>query len=183
MSLANFRTSDYVDVSLVDPLAGRLLGLLEHFAGRVLIVSGRRSWGEQQVLWLAYLAGGNLAAKPGTSNHERGLAADLRIVDDSVSWRMVHAEAEIRGLRFPIASESWHVEADTAWMPPTPEEPPDMTPQQMAQAFGGTLDEHGRIMMLVGENWYPIGNVLAYVLDEIKRDDLLVARIAARLGA
>ena len=124
MSLAEYRVSDAVDVSLVDPFAARLLGLLEHFGGRVLIVSGRRSWGEQQVLWLAYLAGGNLAARPGTSNHEHGVAADLRIVGD-VTWRTVHAEAEIRGLRFPLPGEAWHVEVDPAWQP-LPEEPEDM---------------------------------------------------------
>lgn len=125
MSLAEYRTSDAVDVSLVDPLAERLLGLLVHFGGRVLIVSGRRSWGEQQMLYLAYLAGGPLAAKPGTSNHEHGAAADLRIVGD-VTWSQVHAEAAKRGLRFPVPGENWHTEIDPAWTPPTPEEPDDM---------------------------------------------------------
>lgn len=131
MSLAEYRTSTDVDVSLVDPFAERLLGLLEHFGGRLLIVSGRRSRAEQQALYDAWIAGiGNLAAEPGTSEHEKGRAADLRIVDDAVTWRLVHTEAEIRGLRFPIYREDWHVEADPAWVAPphpaTAPEVPDM---------------------------------------------------------
>lgn len=119
MSLTDYRVHTGVDVSLVDPLAERLQQLLDRFAGRVLIISGRRSYAEQTVLWLQYLGGGNLAARPGTSNHERGLAADLRIVDPAVSWPEVHAAAGEVGLRFPIGSEDWHVEADPAWTPPT----------------------------------------------------------------
>lgn len=180
MSLAEYRTSDAVDVSLVDPLASRLLALLELFGGRVLIHSGRRSYAEQRVLWNTYLAGGNLAARPGTSLHERGAAADLRVVDGSVSWPDVHAVAATYGLRFPIAGEAWHVEADPIWQPP--EEEPDMTPQQMAHLLGCTLDGFGRAVVPVGDQLYPIANVVAFILDEIQRDDLFAARLAERLG-
>lgn len=180
MSLAEYRTSDSVDVSLVDPLASRLLKLLELFGGRVLIVSGRRSYAEQQVLYNAYLAGGTLAAKPGTSNHEKGAAADLRIVDGSVSWPDVHGVGATYGLHWPIPSEDWHVEASPTWTPP-PEEDPDMTPAQMAHLLGCTLDGFGRAVVPVGDKMYPIANVVAFILDEVQRDDLLVARIAARL--
>lgn len=174
MSLAEYRVSDAVDVSLVDPLAERLLGLLEHFGGSVLIVSGRRTWGEQQTLWLRYLAGGPLAARPGTSNHEHGGAADLRIVGD-VTWRQVHTEAEIRGLRFPIPSEDWHVEIDQAWTPPTPEVE-DMTPAQLAHALGpnAELGFDGVIRLplindqLNGHDKYPLGDVLTYIHQELK---------------
>jgi hypothetical protein len=41
------------------------------------VTSGFRTFAEQQVLYARYLAGGNLAAKPGTSMHERGLAVDV----------------------------------------------------------------------------------------------------------
>lgn len=118
MSLAEYRVHSGVDVSLVDPLASRLLSVLELFGGRVLIISGRRSLAEQQALWDAYLAGGNLAARPGTSNHERGMAADLRIVDASVGWVEVHNIARTYGLVFPIPSEDWHVEADPSFVEP-----------------------------------------------------------------
>jgi hypothetical protein len=120
------------DPDLQEPLAGRLLGLLEHFDGRLMILSGRRSWGEQQRLYELYLAGGNLAARPGTSNHEKGLAADLALFD-GLTWRLVHAEAEIRGLRFPIPGESWHAEVDPAWVEP---EEWDMTDDDMRKLAG-----------------------------------------------
>lgn len=133
MSLAEYRTSTAVDIALVDPLAARLLALLEHFSGRVLVDSGRRSYGEQRVLWNRYLAGGNLAARPGTSNHERGLAADLRIVDPAVAWADVHAAAAGLGLWFPVPGEVWHIEAAPGWEPAVleparlhPKEPPEM---------------------------------------------------------
>lgn len=181
MSLAEYRTSDAVDVSLVDPLASRLGQLLELYGGRVLIHSGRRSYAEQRVLWNSYLAGGTLAARPGTSLHERGGAADLRIVDPAVAWPEVHAVAATYGLHFPLIShrEPWHVEADPTWQPP---EEPDMTPQQMAHLLGCTLDGFGRAVVPVGDTMYPLANVMAFVLDEIQRDDLLVQRIAERLG-
>lgn len=119
------------DPDLQEPLATRLLGLLEHFDGRLMILSGRRSRGEQQKLYDAYIAGGNPAAKPGTSLHEKGLAADLALFD-GLTWRLVHAEADIRGLRFPIVDpyEPWHIEASLVWVEPEPEEW-DMTDDDM----------------------------------------------------
>lgn len=49
---------------------------------------GWRSWDEQNELYEKYLAGGPLAAKPGTSAHEWGLAVDLQLVgkDGSLVW-------------------------------------------------------------------------------------------------
>ena len=146
MSLAEYRTSTEVDVSLVDPLAERLLGLLEQFGGRVLIDSGRRGYAEQTVLWLRYLGGGNLAARPGTSKHERGQAADLQIVDGSVAWDDVHAAAPARGLVFPLLSqrEPWHVEADPAWIAPPPPPPPpplSATPEDPAMLHLIVVDD------------------------------------------
>ena len=182
MSLAEYRTSDAVDVSLVDPLASRLLALLELYGGRLLIASGRRSYAEQRVLWNRYLAGGTLAARPGTSLHERGAAADLHIVDTAIEWPDVHIVAATYGLRFPLLAqnEPWHIEADPTWQPP--EEEPDMTPQQMAHLLGCTLDGFGRAVVPVGDKLYPIANVVAFILDEIQRDDLLVARMRDALG-
>lgn len=134
MSLAEFRVSSAVDVSLVDPFASRLLRVLELFGGRVLIVSGRRSYAEQQALWNAYLVGGNLAARPGTSNHEKGLAADLRIVDASIGWVEVHNIARTYGIMFPIPSEDWHAEADPSFV--EPEEDMAMSEADMRRLAG-----------------------------------------------
>lgn len=175
MSLAEYRTSDAVDVSLVDPLAERLLGLLVHFGGRVLIVSGRRSWGEQQVLWLRYLAGGPLAARPGTSNHERGAAADLRIVGD-VTWSQVHTEAAKRGLRFPVPGENWHCEAAADWVGPEPKGIQDMTKEEFAAAIGAQIDPRNGLVSVPlinnefnGFDLYPLASAVTWIHEEMKR--------------
>lgn len=172
MSLAEYRTSDSVDVSLVDPLATRLLKVLKLFGGRVLIVSGRRSYAEQLRLWEQYLAGGNLAARPGTSNHEHGAAADLRIVDPSVTWAEVHNIGAVYGLWWPIPSEDWHTEAAPNFV--EPEE--DMTPHQLAHALGPTaelgLDGVIRLPLvnddLTGTDMWPLAEALTFIHQELK---------------
>lgn len=139
MTLADYRTSDAVSVALAEPFGTRLGGLLDHFDGRLLILSGWRSTAEQIVLygmrktyeldpeaWVRDFPGQPIpavAAFPGTSNHERGLAADLQL-RDGLTWRLVHAEAETRGLRFPVAGEDWHCEPDPAFIDPPQEELP-----------------------------------------------------------
>jgi secretion/DNA translocation related TadE-like protein len=70
------------------------------------IVSGFRSHAEQAAL---YEEKPGLAAPPGHSNHELGLAADLGYPSDS-SEEMAHARAPACGLSFPVPYEPWHVE-------------------------------------------------------------------------
>ncbi len=88
-------------------------------AGRVIeIISGWRSYAEQVVLWLRYLAGGNLAARPGTSEHEGGAdglgdAADC-YVNGVAFWTWCDRNglrnfAYSVGLRQTVLSEPWHV--------------------------------------------------------------------------
>lgn len=171
-----------VSVAFVEPFATRLLRLLDYFNGRVELESGFRSYEEQVELYRRYLAGGNLAAKPGTSNHERGEAADLDRVDMGLTWFEVHTEAAARGLCFPVTGEPWHCEADPAYIDPTPED--DMTLDQLAQAFGGALDNEGRIVVpLADGNLYPLGNVLGFIHQEITTDASLPARIKRVLSA
>ena len=65
--------------------------------------SGYRSIAEQVVLYNKYLAGtGNLAAPPGSSNHNFGLASD------GPHWGGRNPGAF--GLAFPVRGEPWHVE-------------------------------------------------------------------------
>jgi TP901 family phage tail tape measure protein len=45
--------------------------------GRLSLTEGYRDLAAQQYRWALYQAGGNLAARPGTSNHGNGLAADI----------------------------------------------------------------------------------------------------------
>lgn len=76
------------------------------------VISGHRSHAEQQVLYDRYLAGtGNLAAKPGTSRHETGRAADVYV--NGVALANVpgaRKAAAAAGLGFPVPGEAWHVE-------------------------------------------------------------------------
>lgn len=175
-----------VSTNIEAELATRLGWLLTFFDGRVVIESGYRSRAQQQALYDAWLASGRTnppsVAVPGTSKHERNPAeaADLHRTDPTLTWGEIHYTAHGFGLRFPIAREDWHCELDPAWVAP-PED--DMTPQQLATAFGGDLDEHGRVMIpLADGNLYPLGNILGFIHGELTRDDLLLERIARRLG-
>lgn len=70
------------------------------------IVSGWRSRQEQEVLYQKYLNGtGNLAAKPGTSNHESGQAIDFKNTPGAFAW--LKKNAEKFGLK-NLPGEPWH---------------------------------------------------------------------------
>lgn len=66
------------------------------------LTSGFRTHDEQARL---YAQKPNLAAPPGHSNHERGLAADI-----SGDLDCAHRRAAEFGLRFPMDYEPWHIE-------------------------------------------------------------------------
>lgn len=101
----------------LDPaLSGPLGRLIAAAPGRVVIFSGRRSTARQAELWNA--AAGkypdpevrdNWVARPGTSRHERGLAADLRY-ENTATRVWVHRNAAKYSLRFPLPWEPWHIE-------------------------------------------------------------------------
>ncbi len=168
------------DASFVEPFASRLLRLLEFFQGRVMIESGYRSTEQQQALYDAYLAGtGNLAAKPGFSEHEFGRAADLDRFDQSLSWGEVHYTAAAYGLKFPIPSELWHCEATPNWVDPDPHQPPedDMTKEEFAAAIGATIPTEGPFAGLVcveladtptTGSLYPLASAVSYIHKEGK---------------
>ena len=72
--------------------------------GRVWIVSGFRTYDQQSALYQKYLNGtGNLAAKPGTSRHESGVAVDF---GGDKAW--IKANAGRFGLFNSVPSENWH---------------------------------------------------------------------------
>ena len=97
---------------LSSELLQRLAKLGERMGQPVSVTSGQRTRAEQQALYDAYKAGrGNLAAKPGTSNHESGNAADAKIGGKSLaSNAKAKAVAGELGLHFPVPGEPWHVE-------------------------------------------------------------------------
>jgi hypothetical protein len=94
------------------------------YGGKVLnrVRQGRRTYGEQAALYALYVAGkGNLAAKPGTSNHEFGRAGDCGIVVNGREQNIgvsLKARALMRkyGLCLPVRGEKWHVERGSHWV-------------------------------------------------------------------
>lgn len=83
--------------------ATRLRALIAASGGRVHILSGTRTRAQQEALFRRY--GPGRAARPGHSNHERGLAADL-----NGDLALAHRLAPQFGLHFPVRGEAWHVE-------------------------------------------------------------------------
>ncbi len=76
--------------------------------GVLRIVSGYRSAERQRQLYAAYLAGrGNLAARPGTSKHERSPAEAIDY--GPANWART-ATAYRFGIAAPVRSEPWHLE-------------------------------------------------------------------------
>lgn len=86
---------------------------------------GFRTYAEQQAAYADYLAGGNLAAKPGTSWHEYGLAVDFNRVRtvfgkavypgtlnaDYALFAVSKTETLNRyGLRHSVIGEPWHIQ-------------------------------------------------------------------------
>lgn len=83
------------------------------------IISGHRTYKKQAYFYNCYVTkkcnSGNLAAKPGYSNHEYGIAADLRYLpDNSTCLNYYHTNAAKYGLEFPLLKasypEDWHIE-------------------------------------------------------------------------
>ncbi|MBX7101631.1 MAG: FG-GAP-like repeat-containing protein [Myxococcaceae bacterium] len=79
----------------------------------IAVVSGFRTMAEQQYLYGCYVHqncnGGNLAARPGYSNHQSGHALDLNTGAPGVSsWLVNHGAAY--GFRRTVPSEDWHYE-------------------------------------------------------------------------
>lgn len=77
---------------------------------RISIVSGFRTMDQQRYLYNLYLSGrGNLAARPGYSNHQSGLALDLNTSSSGVlNW--LNNNGSRYGFRRTVPSEAWHWE-------------------------------------------------------------------------
>jgi hypothetical protein len=72
-------------------------------------VSGFRTMDQQKYLYSLYLQGrGNLAARPGYSNHQGGIAVDISMTGAASNW--LSHNASRFGFRRTVASENWHWE-------------------------------------------------------------------------
>lgn len=98
---------------LVPELASRLQAMIAAAAQAGYTItpgSGKRTRAEQEALYRAYKNGtGNLAAVPGTSHHEFGLAMDLNYGSDEAA-RWAQQNAGRFGIGFPVKGENWHAE-------------------------------------------------------------------------
>lgn len=83
------------------------------------IISGHRTYKAQKYFYDCYVSkkcnNGNLAAEPGYSNHEYGIAADLAYYpDNQTCLNYYHTNAYKYGLEFPLLyasyPEDWHIE-------------------------------------------------------------------------
>ncbi|MGA9525199.1 MAG: D-alanyl-D-alanine carboxypeptidase family protein [Myxococcaceae bacterium] len=76
------------------------------------VVSGFRSMAQQKNLYALYLQGrGNLAAKPGYSNHQGGIAVDISVGSTaSKTYKWLAANASKYGFKRTVPSEPWHWE-------------------------------------------------------------------------
>ena len=83
------------------------------------LVAAGRTWAQQAVLYARYKAGGNLAARPGTSLHESGIAIDVTRGSALQTWMTKGGDAwkvtptgSIRageyGWSRTVPSEPWH---------------------------------------------------------------------------
>ena len=100
-----------------DPeFARRIQQLIASSGGRVSIISAYRSVERQQQLFDEAVrrdgseqAARRWVAPPGRSNHNRGVAMDLRFhTSDAREW--AHENAGRFGLNFPMSHEPWHIE-------------------------------------------------------------------------
>lgn len=109
-----------VNIAGINPFfAARLLSMINaappELQSQIRFGSGLRTNAEQQAIYEGALkkhgpdSVGQWAARPGFSNHEKGVAADLRYGSDAArQW--VHANANRFGLNFPLGNEDWHIE-------------------------------------------------------------------------
>ncbi len=102
---------DGKDVEIHTAKAFRAMKKAARKAGvHLAIRSGYRTHKKQAALYADYVHHrGNLAAKPGWSNHESGRALDLVVSDhDALKWLRAHASTY--GFRATVPGERWHYE-------------------------------------------------------------------------
>lgn len=89
-----------------EPLRSIAQQIITESGGKITCTSAFRTNQEQQVLYQKYLSGtGNLAAKPGSSRHEHGLAIDF-----GGDMKLLKTLASKYGLVNTVRGEPWHWE-------------------------------------------------------------------------
>lgn len=102
-----------VDLAHVNPtLRYRLEAVAKDLGVTITATSGYRSRAQQQALYNLYVEGkGPLAAKPGSSNHEKGLAVDCFVGSKPLgAVKGARASMKRHKLVLGAAGELWHIE-------------------------------------------------------------------------
>lgn len=91
-----------------DPLRSIVIQIYNDSGGRIGVTGrgGFRDRATQEEMYQDYLNGGNLAAKPGHSMHERGLAVDFAVEGDD--YDLLAQYAGRYGLVNSVDGEPWH---------------------------------------------------------------------------
>lgn len=195
--LAPYKLTDRVLLEgLTDDFATRLYALMvdpriEH---RLNIVSAFRTYEQQTDLYNRWMNGTYdvpSVAKPGTSRHESGKAADLGIAwGTRYGWDHVHAVAADHGLHFPVRGEAWHAETTPGAAPVV--EDYDMTPLEAQQLndIHVWMSKQSKVNSLAesGDGITTLGQVVAAVQDTAKwtvdmLDDNTLDAIATAVAA
>lgn len=89
-----------------EPLRSIALQIIAESGGKIGVTAhgGFRDRAQQQKMYNDYLNGGNLAARPGHSMHERGLAVDFKTTDYGLLAKLATAH----GLVNSVHGEPWH---------------------------------------------------------------------------
>lgn len=104
----------------------------------ITVVSGYRTYAEQAVLYQRYLAGGNIAAKPGQSNHEKGLAVDAYVNGTSIGKVYSSRTMSKYGLSNPVSGDYPHTELLGGGSPTSPTGPSQAPGDQNSAVPGPT---------------------------------------------
>ena len=102
-------------------LLTRLANVSKELHQPIFVREGRRTHEEQRQRWLLFQSGrGPRAARPGTSRHETGNAADCAVGRDRNAPNIgdvpgARQALKRRGLCLAATGESWHVEVGNEW--------------------------------------------------------------------
>lgn len=121
----------------------------------ISLTSGFRTMDQQRYLYNLYLSGrGNLAARPGYSNHQSGLALDLGRGPGGQTW--LDRNASRFGFRRTVPSEPWHWErpAGSAANYGNSGGSTQTTDQCYSQTHGRVMAERSCVQSRFDELWY-----------------------------
>ncbi len=153
-----------VDGKLAEVNTARAYQAMKAHAAReavwLVLNSGFRTMDQQRYLYNLYLSGrGNLAARPGFSNHQSGLALDIGTGGGALAW--LNRNAARYGFRRTVPSEAWHWERAAGSQAPT-----NTTSSGggtsgdtcYSQTLGRTMPERSCVQSRFDEIWYNCRN-------------------------